>query len=207
MKTYDHSKIYAPAKALLHECPPFAPVRRKPCAGSRSPEAVRRKLCAGSRAPEAVRGTVRREPCAGRHPEAVRRKPCAECRAPEAVPQCAVCRAPYAVPRKPCAGSRAPGAVCRKPCVIMTDGPSPAGPCGQVARRRRARGEAGRVVRGWRALGPPACFSRSVPGPQARPCARSAAPCPLPPVPSADRAGPSADPAASHDPHDLSRVL
>jgi hypothetical protein len=39
------------------------------------------------------------------------------------------------------------------------------------------------VARRRRAPGPPACFSRAVPGPQARPCARSAAPCPLPPVP------------------------
>ncbi len=77
-------------------------VRRKPCAGSRAPEAVRRKPCAGSRTPEAVR----RKPRAGsRALEAARRKPCAGSRAPEAVR------------RKPHAGSRASCCTCAACCT------------------------------------------------------------------------------------------
>jgi hypothetical protein len=95
---------------MLHEWPPFAPVRRKPCTMRRSLEAVRRKPCTVRRSPEAVR----RKPCAGsRAPEAVRRKPCAGSRAPGAVRRkpCAGSRAPEAARREPCNGSRAPEAV------------------------------------------------------------------------------------------------
>jgi hypothetical protein len=41
---------------------------------------------------------------------------------------------------------------------------------GRVARRGGPPGEASRVVRGWRGLGPPACFSCSAPGPRDRTC-------------------------------------